>query len=63
MPWLWEAHELPQRQTDWYKMYTMVRGCWQNMKGLRNRKRIWKDVNEIVSRIERSRREEKIVDE
>jgi hypothetical protein len=41
----------------------MVRGCWQNMKGLRNRKMIWKDVNEIVSRIERSRREEKIVDE
>jgi len=44
-------------------MYTMLRAGWQNLKGLRNRRRIWKDVNVVVSRIERLRREGKIVDE
>lgn len=63
MPWLWEARDLPAHQTDWYKMYTMVKGCWQNMKGLKNRKRIWKDVNEIVTRIGNLRADGNIVDE
>jgi predicted component of viral defense system (DUF524 family) len=63
MPWLWEALDSPIHLTDWYKLYTLMRSCWQNIKGLRNRKRIWKDVNEIVNRIERLRQDGQILDE
>ncbi|KAH7384778.1 hypothetical protein BKA64DRAFT_681415 [Cadophora sp. MPI-SDFR-AT-0126] len=60
MPWLWEAHGLPVGNTDWYFLYTKIKFAWQNLKGVRNRKRIWKDVNEIVNRIEKYRKEGKI---
>lgn len=36
---------------------------WQNIKGLQNRKRIWKDVTEIVNQIEGYRKQNKIADE
>jgi hypothetical protein len=41
----------------------MVKGCWQDLKGLKNRKRIWKDVTEVARRIERYRGEGGVVDE
>lgn len=63
MPWLWEALNMPKGQMDWFKLYNIVKGCWQNMKGLQNRKRVWRDVNEIVRRIEKLREEGNIVDE
>lgn len=63
MPWLWEARDLRKDQTDWYNLYQRVKGCWQEIKGLKNRKRIWKDVNEICNRIDKGRRDGIIVDQ
>ncbi|KAL2061910.1 hypothetical protein VTL71DRAFT_7288 [Oculimacula yallundae] len=51
MPWLWEVHDFPVGKTDWYFLYTKMKFGWQELKGLRNRKRVWKDINEIVTRI------------
>ena len=51
MPWLWEAVDFPIAETDWYRLYRMVKFCWVDLKGLKNRRRIWKDVEEIVRRI------------
>jgi hypothetical protein len=61
MPWLWEAKDLPIGNTDFHRLYMMAKFCWMNMKGLQNRKRIWRDVSEVVMRIEKYRREGKIV--
>lgn len=58
-----EALDLPVGNTDWFSLYKHVKFSWQNLKGLQNRKRIWKDVNEIVTRIERYMGEGKIKDE
>jgi hypothetical protein len=30
MPWFWEAGDLWQDQSDWYSLYLMVEGCWQD---------------------------------
>jgi len=49
-------------KTDWKKLYENLK-VWQNMKGLQNRKRIWKDVTEIVDQIEEYRKQDKIADE
>ena len=54
---------MPVAKTDWYKLYMMVKFCWINLKGLRNRKRIWKVVEEVVRKIGRYRKEGKIRDE
>lgn len=52
LPWFWEAEGLPLGQTDWYQLYTRVKFSWVNLKGLRNRKRVWKDVEYIVRQME-----------
>ena len=57
MPWLWEAREMPIGETNWYDLYCMVKYCWLGLKGLQNRRRIWRDVEEVVGRIERYRGE------
>jgi hypothetical protein len=44
-------------------MYNMVKHCWLQLKWLKNRKRVWKDITEIVTRIENYRKEGKITDE
>ena len=51
LPWVWEADSLPVRQTNWYQFYCKARHLWTTFKGLQNRRRIWKDVEEIVYRI------------
>jgi hypothetical protein len=63
MPWLFEAETMPIGNTDWFMLYKMVKLCWQDLMGLRNRKRIWKDVEEVVGRIDNYRKLGKIVDE
>lgn len=62
MPWLWEARDLSRGETDWYALYLKAKYVWADVKGLKNRKRIWGHVNEIVGRIEVHRREGEIVD-
>lgn len=56
MPWMWEAEDLPRGRVHWHKLYCTVKFGWVGLKGIRNRVRIWKDVEEIVSRIEKHRR-------
>jgi len=62
MPWFWEVRDLPPAKTDWYQLYREAKSCWGNLKGLMNRKRIWRDVEQIVRRIERYRAEGKVGD-
>lgn len=62
LPWLYEARELPVGNTDWFKLWNKVQTSWKDLKGLKNRRRIWTDVHEVVSRIERYRKEGRIVD-
>ena len=51
MPWLFEVQDLNLAGVDWYELYCRCRlGC-RNLKGLRNRKRIWRAVEEIVDEI------------
>ena len=69
MPWIWEAESLPTTGsmdgihlgTDWHKLYSKTKGHWPHLKGMQNRKRIWRDVEEIVMRI-KGLREQGIVD-
>ncbi|MCJ1421091.1 hypothetical protein MMC32_007453 [Xylographa parallela] len=59
MPWFWEAQDMPVGNASWYDVYRKAKFCWL-FKGLQNRKRIWKDVEEIVRRIRRYRQEGKV---
>jgi hypothetical protein len=62
MPWFWEARELPINTTDWPRLYRMAKFNWGNLKGLQNRRRIWADIEILLSRIARYRREGRIPD-
>ncbi|KAI9882687.1 MAG: hypothetical protein M1823_005563 [Watsoniomyces obsoletus] len=55
LPWLWEAHDLPVEEANWWCLYQLAFNF--KLKGLRNRKRIWGEVSEIVRRIGKSRAE------
>ena len=44
---------LPKHGTNWYKLFVALKGPEKDLdKGLRNRRRIWRDVEEIVKQIE-----------
>lgn len=60
MTWMSEAEDVPVRKVDWHRLYCVIKFGWVGLKGLRNRKRIWKDVEEIVRRIGKYRSERKI---
>ncbi|KAL9623435.1 MAG: hypothetical protein Q9160_002328 [Pyrenula sp. 1 TL-2023] len=53
---------LPKDKTNWYLVYRNLTIHGEELKGLRNRQRIWTDVAEIVRRIQKYRDEGKIVD-
>ncbi|OCK80677.1 hypothetical protein K432DRAFT_38253 [Lepidopterella palustris CBS 459.81] len=46
---------MPAERTDWYKLYCEVVGRWDEFPGLRNRRRIWMDCEEILRRVGRYR--------
>ena len=46
---------LPRAKTNWYKLFCDIRSNWSQLKGLRNRERIWKNVNEVVDAIQKAR--------
>ncbi len=60
MPWLFEVKDLDVAKINWYDCYCRVKSNWKDLKGLQNRRRIWRDVEEIVRRIENYRNEGKI---
>lgn len=45
--------KLPQNRTNWYMVYTQITRHWNDLKGLRNRERIWQCCNDIAQRIEK----------
>ena len=60
MPWLWEAKDLDIASINWYDWYCKWKSGGGDLKGLRNRRRIWRDVEEIIRRIQKFRNEGKI---
>lgn len=44
---------LPASKTNWYKVYTDITKNWKDLKGLQNRKRIWKDIGVIVDQLDK----------
>ncbi|RAK74662.1 F-box protein [Aspergillus fijiensis CBS 313.89] len=48
-----EQVRLERANTDWHRVFFRVKSQWVQLKGLRNRRRIWGDVEEIIRRIER----------
>lgn len=46
---------LPKSATNWRQLTEDIATQWNDLKGLRNRARIWKDCEEILDRIERHR--------
>lgn len=43
---------LPPDRTDYYMLYVLVKRHWKELRGLRNRARIWKDCRRILRQIE-----------
>lgn len=60
MPWLFEAKDLDVASVDWYDWYCRWKFGQVDLKGLRNRRRIWRDVEEIVRKIQKNREEGRI---
>ena len=60
MPWLYEMKDLDVASVDWYDCYCKSKHFCEDLKGLRNRRRTWRDVVEIVGRIQQLRKEGKI---
>ena len=46
MPWLFEVKDLDVAKINWYDCYCALKS------GLRNRRRIWRDVEELIGRIQ-----------
>lgn len=51
----WEPRGLPYDGTNWYKLFRDVTSNWKELKGLRNRARIWNDCVKIVDKIKQTR--------
>jgi hypothetical protein len=56
-----ELVSLPLMQTNWYEVYMGITRNWGQLKGLHNRERIWRDVEEIIRRVRKYRDEGVIV--
>ena len=52
MPWLFEVKDLDIAKTNWYDCYCAFKSGCRDLKGLRNRKRIWRDVEGLIRRIQ-----------
>jgi hypothetical protein len=52
--------QLAYTRTNWYQLYSDIKRNWDDLPGLQNRRRIWKDVGEIIRRIQNHRREGRI---
>ena len=46
---------LPAENTNWYEVYTLITRHWKYLKGLQNRRRIWRDIGKITSKIRKYR--------
>ena len=48
MPWLLEVKKLDVAKINWYDYYCALKSGCRELKGLRNRMRIWRDVEELM---------------
>ncbi|KAK2747219.1 hypothetical protein FQN55_005214 [Onygenales sp. PD_40] len=63
MPWIWELEDLDIHKYDWREVFQHAKTRWMSFKGLRNRRRIWSDIEEILNQVERYRRQGVIRDD
>ena len=52
-----ETMVLRKNDTNWCRLYYEIMKNWKTLKGLHNRERIWKDIEEIFRRIDKLRSE------
>lgn len=50
--------KLPRWKTNWYQLYRDIAANWDKLKGLKNRERIWEDVERIAIEIKATRDKE-----
>lgn len=50
---LWELRDLLVDKTMWFMLYTKIKFGFGDMMRLKNRRRAWRDVGEILRRVER----------
>ena len=60
MPWFFEVKDLDVAKYNWYELYCALKSSWKDLKGVRNRRRIWWDLEEILRRIDGFRKEGKV---
>ena len=58
-----ELFYLPPTKTNYFTLYTLITRHWKDLRGLQNRKRIWKDCGEILKRASKYREEGRIGDD
>jgi hypothetical protein len=58
-----EPFYLPPNKTNYFKLYTLITRHWKGLRGLQNRKRIWKDCREILKRASKYREQGRIGDD
>ncbi|BCS29628.1 F-box protein [Aspergillus puulaauensis] len=49
--------KLSRGNTNWHQVYVQIKQNWDRLKGLRNRQRIWEDMEEVMRRIKRYEQE------
>ena len=52
MPWMWEVEDLAVGEVDWHALYLALKKANGEVKGLRNRERVWRYVERVCGRIE-----------
>lgn len=53
-----EPIRLPYEKTNWFQLYRDIAVNWKDLKGLRNRARIWEDISLMVDKIKETREAE-----
>jgi len=57
----WTPFTVPRSQTNWYELYREITVHWKELKGLHNRRRIWKGMQVILGLIKQYRAEGKVL--
>ena len=52
LPWIWEVEDFPITEVDWHALYLVMKAASEELKGLKNRKRVWGFVSRACERIE-----------
>ena len=55
MPWLFEVKNLDVARINWYDCYCAFKSLCRDSKGLRNRRRIWENVEVLITDLQKRR--------